>query len=477
MRLSQGKIFSAISLVFFVFLLLLITDITPYVRGPIDPILPSRWPYYFINTFAKIWAPGLVVFLFFSSFYYFFDKVLNKKKEILFLMSLVLIIFLFQISLVFFSRFGINVLFRRMADPGINGYFSTAVRVKDINSYLKNFPNVVAYLDQHGRGHPPGSILAIKEVIYFFDNNKTLTKIIYSHIPKPTGEALKLWNNLTISQRVSSVMIPFLLHFLAAFSIVPFYFAAKNLFNQKTAIRSVFLYSAIPSLSFFALLFDPVYSFFPLISFLFLLKFFKTKKILYAFFSGLIFGLGLFFSVSIIPYMGIMFFYTLLSVKKSSVLLIPFLIWLLGFLIFLLLPLLFSYNSITSIAAVVKHQLPREYLIWVFFNPYDFFMFMGVPISLLFFYSTFCSLRIKGKDFLQKNALLISFWIVFLLLVILGISRGEVGRIWLSLMSIPVFLVSQFTLRINLNKKYFSILLLLVFLQVIAMEEFWVPIW
>ncbi|MCL4416717.1 MAG: hypothetical protein M1365_08495, partial [Actinobacteria bacterium] len=99
-----------------------------------------------------------------------------------------------------------------------------------------------------------------------------------------------------------------------------------------------------------------------------------------------------------------------------------------------------------------------------------FFIYMGFSISLLFFYVSFKILR---EDNLTK-----AFWILFILLVISGISRGEVGRIWLPLMSLPILIVSQFlTNNFNLNKKYFSILLFLLILQVIIMEEFWVPIW
>jgi len=303
MSANHKVLLSLIFLISVFFFLFLMMDISPYIRGPVDNILGSRWPYYFVNTFSKIWEPGLVFAFFFLIFNSVFDKKLNKKREIVFLSALVLIVFLLQLGLVYFSRFGINILFRRLVDKGINGYYATAIKDKDNTYYLKDFSKNILEFEQHGRGHPPGSVFLIRGVNYFFEKNSGITRTIYSKIPSPSKDSINLWKPLTISQRVAAVTLPFLLHFLAAISIIPFYFLAKNLFNQKTAIRAVFLYSIIPSLSFFALLFDPFYSIFPLTSFIFLVKYLKLKRKLYAFLSGSIFGTGLFFSVSIIPYL------------------------------------------------------------------------------------------------------------------------------------------------------------------------------
>ncbi len=469
MPASHKRLFSSVFLASVFFFIFLVMDITPYMRGPVDNILGSRWPYYFVNTFSRIWEPGLIFAFFLLVFNLVFDKKLNKKWEIIFLSVLVLIIFLLQLGLVYFSRFGINILFRRLVDKGINGYYTTATKEKDNGYYLKDFSKNILEFEQHGRGHPPGSVLLIRGVNYFFEKNNNITKSIYSKIPTPSKDSIDLWKSLTVNQRVAAVVLPFLLHFLAAISIIPFYFLAKNLFNQKTAVRAVFPYSIIPSLSFFALLFDPFYSIFPLTSFIFLVKYLKLKRKLYAFLSGSILGAGLFFSASIIPYFGIFVIYILFSSPKQIIK--TFSYWFFGFLLLFYLPfILFGYDPISSLQAVVKYQLPREYIPWLLFNPYDFFVFIGIPISLLFFYTTY--------KFLRKDNLIKAFWIVFVLLVFSGISRGEVGRIWLSLMSVPILIVSQFaTNNLNLNKKYFSILLFLIFIQVIIMEEFWVPIW
>ena len=393
----------------------------------------------------------------------------------MFLVIFVILIFFFQLSLVYFSRFGINILFRRMASPGINGYFTASTKIVSVQDYLKNFPNLVPRgFPQHSRGHPPGSPLLLRGITYFFEKTPVLTNSILSEIPL-VKDSKSLWLSLSKPQRVSAVFSAFFLHLLAALTIIPLYFLSKKLFEQKTAIKTVFLYSLVPSFSFFALVFDPIYAAFPIISLLTILIFLKTKKSLYAYFSGLIFCVSLFFSLSVLPSFLIQFLLLLLLIKKIN--LRKFLtFYLLGFFTFFIPVSIFGYNFLASSLAVIKYQMAREYFPWLLFNPYDFFVFLGVPISLFFIYLLISTIR---KDLVKNLAkkLFISFWIIFFLLIILGISRGEVGRIWIPIMFLPVLFVSNLLNQLKVGKVYFSIILILLIVQLIIIEEFWVPIW
>src|SRR5438309_1016435 len=92
-----------VSLATLVFLLALAIDITPFLRGPVDPILESHWPYYFVNTVSKVWLP-LGTFVLFSLIYFYFDKKADKNligQEIIFLIFVMFSAFLFQLSLVY----------------------------------------------------------------------------------------------------------------------------------------------------------------------------------------------------------------------------------------------------------------------------------------------------------------------------------------------------------------------------------------
>ena len=428
-------------------ILAIIFDLSPYLRGPQDSILPSRWPYYFVNTIDKLWAPLAVIGLFFIV-YYFIEgkKQISKNSEKVFLLIMVLLIFFFQISLVYSSRFGTTILFRRMVNPGINGYFSSAVTIKDTSYYLHHFKETLEKLDQHGRGHPPGSILILKGIIYFFEKTPTVTKIASQFIRPPIAEAKLLWNPLTEAQRVAAVFSAFFLHFIAALSVLPVYFLSKHLFNKQVAIKALFLYALIPSLSFFALLFDPFYAIFPILSALFLYLGLKKQSFLLLFLSGLTCSLSLFFSLSTIPALIIPIIILLFSSNRRKTFIIKKVVfpYIIGFFSFLISLYLLGFDMISTSLLIIKFQAPREYLPWLIFNPYDFFLFLGIPISLLFLYVSFR----WAKHYLQlgnlESKILVSFWIVFIVLIVSGISRGEVVRIWLPLMYVPIIFIADF---------------------------------
>jgi hypothetical protein len=480
---KKPQVITYITIISLVFFLAIAFDITPYLRGPVDSLLKSRWPYYYVNTWNKIWLPvvisgGFLMLYIKTGTAY---KKLTRKNEYSFLTVLVILVFFLQLSLVYFSRFGITVLFWRMTNPGTNGYFSSAVKVKNFNSLLKNFPSTVKTLDNHARDHPPGSTLLLKGTITFFDNEPYTTNFLSRFVRKPAKkEAIRLWNPLSLGQRIAAVFSAFLFHFFAAITVIPFYFLAKTIFDKRSAINTTVLYALIPGLSFFALEFDPFYTLFSLTGFLAFFSGFHQRKYAILFLSGAIFCVGLFFSLSLLPVLGIVYGYSLFSFikERNRNIIRSMCFFTSGIVACIGIFYLTGFNFILSLPAILGNQAPRTYLPWLLFNPYDFFVYMGIPFSLFFFYITIKVLR--KPEILPRKAFLLflSFWTVFILLIISGISRGEVGRIWLPLMFLPMLFVGEYiTNKSKLPRQQFIILLLLAFIQLIILEEFWVPIW
>lgn len=479
---KNSLIVVTISIASILFFLAIILDITPYLRGPTDTILESRWPYYFINTWHKAWLPILIstcIILLYSKIS-IENKNLTKNKEYLYTGCLVILIFLFQLSLIYFSRFGITILFRRLVDPGINGLFSSVIKVKKTESLLQ-FTDIFYKLDQHAKGDPPGSLLILRGIINFFENSPSATNMLSRFTRAPVNkEAQKLWKPLSQAQRVAAVFSAFLFHFLATITIIPIYFLTKRIFNDKIAVRASILYAIIPSISFFALILDPFYSFFSVTGFLLFLLSARKGNYFLSTISGFILSVGLFFSLSILPVLGVIFMYCLILFikKKNKEILKQITFFAFGLILFIGLLNILGFNSIKALPIIIGNQMPRMYLPWLLFNPYDFFLYLGVPVSLLFITATINKLK-NIKFFMDDNStILTSFWIIFTTLIISGISRGEVGRIWLPLMFIPLLLVSEYiTNKLKFSKKHFTIILVLLFTQVIIMEEFWVPVW
>lgn len=481
----SGKLFLFTIFISIIFFIALVTNISPYLRGPSESDLDSHWPYYFVNTYSRIW----IFFPLYGIFVALLIRIGRLKKmklstEILILLILVLTTFLFQIALVYFSSFGITVLFRRIALPGTNGYFTSALKITDIPTFLNNFPDLVNHrqLFQHALGHTPGSVLIIKAIISFFTAYPVITDrfTFLNHLQ--IGWAAYLWKNLSLPEKTASLFLPFFLYFLGSLTIIPFYFTAREFLNKNTraAFYSTFLYAIMPGFSFFAIIFDPFYAIFPLIIILLLFIGAKKNQRIYFFLSGVVTGIGLFFTLTILTILAAFTLFSVLTyVSKRNIQVFrngTFVLLGIAFVISILF--LFHFNMIAAIPAVLNSQFPRPYLPWVFFNPYDFFVFMGVPSSILFIIlSIFYFKDLDWKKSILGRAFL-TFWLTFFALIISGASRGEVGRIWLPFMFLPVIIVSYF---ITGKKKFtaFQCILLftLVFIQVILMEEYWVPIW
>lgn len=464
-----------------VFFSAIILDLTPYLRGPQDPFLESRWPYYFVNTYQKIWAPLLALIPFTLLFAYVEKKNFGKNKELFLLIILSLIVFLFQLSLIYFSRFGITILFRRLIDPGINGYFSTALKIDNIFNYFSSYSEIIYTFDQHARGHPPGAVLTIKLLLEVFENFTRFAQLDFSSLNSlKVGWANHLWTPLSLSQKTASLFIPFLLHLFSALTIIPFFYLTKAIFkNKKVAFRSTFIYATIPSLSFFALTFDPIYAAFPILCLLTLIKGFEKNNKSLIFLSGLIFGIGLFFSLSILPVLLGTFVFSLIFFKKNiDKVLKKIFIFTSGMLFVFIFLFALGFNFFKAYIAVIQNQAPRDYFLWTIYNPYDFFIFMGLATSCLFFIATWNIYRKKHIVNKIEEKILVSFWVTFTILVVSGISRGEVGRIWITFMFIPVIFVGLYTTKfLKLTSTRFYIFLILAIIQIIIFEEYWVPIW
>ena len=470
-----ANIIISTSLLTVIFLLSIALDVSPYLRGPHDPLLESHWPYYFVNTISKIWLP-LIIFCVYSSLFFYIDRTtqaISRKKELLYLVILILIALLFQLSLVYFSRFGLGILFRRVADPGINGYFSTAYSIQSVAWLLHNYQHYFPHLLQHARGHPPGGVILYRLLIDFFTSNPTLSHIVLSYVSPPKDQvSYHLWSTLSSAGRAAAVASGLVMHILSVFSLIPLYYLSKQFLSTKGAYRTIFLFGLLPSFVFFPVFLDPLYIIFPLLSLLFIVLASRGRQQVFTYISGICMGVGLLFSVSFIPEIGmVLIFLDKQNWAKQCVLLF------MGLITSLLCMYVLGFNSISSFPLIITGQAPRTYSLWLFYDVYDFFVYLGVPLSLLFFYSTYSVWKQK-LVVVNRTYFLWAFWILFITLDVSGVSRGETGRIWIFFMGIPVIVVSWFTTYIlPMNSKIFFVLLLLLFLQDVIMEEFWVPIW
>ena len=112
-------------------------------------------------------------------------------------------------------------------------------------------------------------------------------------------------------------------------------------------------------------------------------------------------------------------------------------------------PALLGHQPLAALrTALAVHRAlytaPRDFALWLVFNPLDFALFVGLPVALI----GLLALRHTGRRLVACAPLSaadrsrLAFAAGILILLLLGVTRGEVGRLWIPLM--PLVLVAAF---------------------------------
>lgn len=478
----------AILFVTLLFLLAIGFDISPYLRGPSYYPPEWRWEYLFVNTLDKIWLPLIVM----SFILFLFIKTESKKNVIikyipLFLIFLVLLSYFFQLSVLFFSRSGIGVLLHRIINPELNGYFTAALSIQNIGNFLHDYNDLVLTFVYHAGSHPPGAILffyGIEQGIRLFSMLIDITNTITSS----HADVRTIWNGLAPIEKATAMVASLLVPFISSFALVPLYYSADALYGQKIALRASFLYVFIPSLVFFIPINDALLPIFSITAFYLMVRGFAKNNNLLFFLSGAVLFAGVFSNLSLLPLLIFFLVFFLLQMYQKRLLwtkafFITGLLFTSGFFLPpLLLFLFFQFNFVEMSFIIMKH-VPhvhtRSYVLWIFYNLYDFLIFAGIPIAYVFFFAIkdgFVGLKKKILD--KDNYILVAFVIMLLILNFSGSVRGETGRIWSVYMPFMVLIASIFvTKQMKFSTKLFLLFLFLQVIQILVMQEFWVMLW
>lgn len=469
----MNRITIIISFVTLLFCILIAFDVSPFLRGP-APYPPQwRWAYDFTDTFPKIWLPFLTT----SVIGWLFlqirqDKKIEKREKIV-LAQFVFLYFLFQLSVVFFQRAGAGVLLHRIIDPGLNGYFSTGIAIHSVSDFLKNYNQNVLYFYQHAQGHPPFAVLFfyfLKQVFYF----------IPIQLPfKPGGGVGLIWENLLNSEQLTALFSAIFIPFLSSLTIIPLYKLTKYLYGIRAGYISILLYISVPSVILFTPLNDVFLPIFTVWSLFVLLKGTEHKSNLKLFFSGLILFTGAMFSISLLPliFVLVVLFFVRKKVKLALGMELSFLFG------FLLIPFVIYYFfglNFAELIKVLKSGLPegRPYTTWLFYNLYDFFIFCGIPIIILFFVKLKEQVKFVYKKLFSKvDLLIVSFVIMLVTLDLSGTTRGEVSRIWLPFVPLIVIPAANLAVNKKLGDKQILLIFALGIIQLLVMQEFWITLY
>ena len=147
--------------------------------------------------------------------------------------------------------------------------------------------------------------------------------------------------------------------------------------------------------------------------------------------------------------------------------------------------LMFQYNFIETFIKIMEHHIAvehnRDYFVGLFYAPFDFYLFLGIPITILVFtriYRFFKDIRFSKSSTLLKQESVVTAYVIFLTAVILsGSVRLESARIWIPFIPLALIIASSEIKQRKITSQQFLSMLLLLFIQVILFQSILVTVW
>lgn len=351
--------------------------------------------------------------------------------------------------------------------PGPSGYFTEArYHVDDLRGYLGRYTDKLREGDVlHIGTHPPGLIVAYRLLMSARSRFPQLFDTLDQLQPATFREAGQILMNNTrhgpTPVRASDLSIlwgaTLLVQLVAALTVIPLFFLIAEFFSRRAAWMLIQFWPFIPSLNLFLPKSD---AFFPCLSASILALWicgWRRGSFALCCCAGFVAWLGLFFSLAFLPVLflaALMTFWcssffvtsderTALSLNRigtcgSGVVL--------GFWLPVLLLGLWSGMNLIQVwllnyqnHAGFYQQYTRTYSQWVWYNPIELAISLGLPIFWLAVCSVVVGIRSPRSRYFGIVLSVVTTWSI---LWLTGKNMGEAARLWLFLAPWWVWLAS-----------------------------------
>lgn len=374
----------------------------------------GNWTYPYFKTIKTIslWIPITVFLLLALTIFIGKKLIISNEKTTLFGCLLIAILLQTLIHRAYPISLGTIV-----ESDTANSFYSTAMRYSPLE-LLSQYDTLAPSFPLHAKTNMPGKILLYQFIEIFTTSPQVMGYLILS---------------------------------LSALGGLLLYGISIILFHDKlTAFYAFILYALVPSKLFFFPILNTVTPLFILLCLYLFLLYIEKKKYIFLLLLGVALYLLILFEPSPLV-TGIIFIGILLNAigeKRFSkkdfwvVLILPLLAFAGVYLLFLVS---FSFNLFQTVQYVLNDAVNfnaidhRGYWIWAGENPKEFFYDVGIPIMMIFIYLTtqiFSQWKTISSNLLTwstENMFVLSLFVTFCIVILMGINRGEVTRLWIYL--------------------------------------------
>lgn len=482
--MPRGRLIGLIFL-FLAFILagLIMTDATPWLRGPAPDTSEWHWSYG-LRPVLRWWVSLLCCVLLIWVAYWWERKAIGRIWPIILVIGLTLGL---QLGIIFADRPNIGAeLIDRTLSKDTSGYAAVAGEIDDLNNVLRNFPELMpAFDNEHVRTHPPGLIAFHWLIERAFRALPDLTGSISQ--PARLWRCTDLWVISRSPATAATLLISALLPVVAA-ALVPWatYVLARSLCDEKTARWSALFSAAIPALLVFSPTPDQVFALLAVISLWLVSSSIQRKRPLRLVMGGMTLSVMTMLSIGNVAWVVVVlgwaaWIITRLEYRPRS-LIIGSILFAVG------LVSMWGFYWVgwgvapwdVIITGLAQHRqlvtVFRSYPLWLLFNPLDFLLFAGVATAVGLTLQSIQTIRSAAERRTKAGPLALILFLTLIALNVSGGTRGEVGRLWLVFMPVSSTVAVDYWMRATKDRSAMLLLLASQLILVLAVGLGWRPI-
>jgi hypothetical protein len=440
-RLQPSRLALLVAVLSGAYILGIAFNLTPWLRGPEE----WRWAYVIPGSFQRLWLPVLLTggYCLFLIWWFRQPSQPGRTAEYLFIASFMTAAI--QLGLLYLEHADVrSQLFYRTVSELSGGFYNVGAVVTDNAAFLASFGERMASFPIHPQRHPPGLPLLF-----------AWTRQLFDHFPELAAQVSAQWrpyqcHNYVLMNLPNSVIASASLQMLLPFALGlvtwPLYHFGRLVYDRETGLRAALLWPLLPGVAMWATQWNQLYALFTLPAFILLHLGLARRWRLGFLLTGLVLHLATWFTFANLIIAAFLGLYALLWywtcrerptfawMASGAGLLFAglFIPWLIAGAAFNFDPLAIWQQGLGT-----HLSLDRSYLTWLFYHLYDFFVFLGIPLFVLWAAGTASAFRQWGQG--KLDILAISALAGLLILNFSGTSRGEVARVWAFLF--PLFLL------------------------------------
>jgi 4-amino-4-deoxy-L-arabinose transferase-like glycosyltransferase len=271
-----------------------------------------------------------------------------------------------------------------------------------------------------------------------------------------------------------SYSVMYLVSILSALTIFPIFWISNLIYGWRVAILSCILYSGVPSLILNFPYMDLILGFFVCSSILLFLHSFRTQNTVMSLIGGLILSFCIFMSYVSASILVMVLIFTIFSDEFKKI--INLLFYFLGTIIpYVILEIVIGWPIIQATLSAQKtnswfywHLHSLNPLVWnIGHSTLFFFMFIGLPVCLLFFIALMRSLRYFFHEHEHEHSTFVLSFAAVLFITIL-FAKLELARVASFLIPFIVIIASGEIMKWKNEDRFITTFILLIIAQFIV---------